>query len=180
MRVAVMTPSGFQIREQPRPDVGQGQVLVRTLGCGICEGDLFHYRHRGDKEVVMGHEGTGVVEAVGQDVEGLEPGDVVTALGGRYADYFVAAPRQLLAVPESLDPMLALGEPIACCVHAGGRFGIRLGDRVALVGAGFMGLVCLQLARLQGASFICALEPIPWRRRMALALGADAAMAPEA
>jgi threonine dehydrogenase-like Zn-dependent dehydrogenase len=44
-----------------------------------------------------------------------------------------------------------------------------------VVGCGFMGLVCLQLARLQGASLICALEPLGWRREMALRLGANEA-----
>jgi threonine dehydrogenase-like Zn-dependent dehydrogenase len=50
---------------------------------------------------------------------------------------------------------------------------------VAVVGCGFMGLVCLQLARLQGASQICAVEPIAWRRETALRLGADIAVEPD-
>jgi threonine dehydrogenase-like Zn-dependent dehydrogenase len=74
---------------------------------------------------------------------------------------------------------LALGEPVACCVHASWRFGVQPGDRVAVVGCGFMGLVCMQLARRQGADHIAAFEPIGERREMALQLGADEAQPPE-
>ena len=173
-----MTRSGFEIRERPVPVPGPGQVLVRTLGCGICEGDVFHYRTRGTGETVMGHEGSGAIEALGPGVTDIAEGEMVTVLGGAMAELFVAPANRLARVPNQVDPLFALGEPIACCVHAGNRFGIRLGDRAAVVGCGFMGLVCLQLARLQGAAHVCALEPIPWRREMALRLGADAAMAP--
>ncbi|MBN1259166.1 MAG: zinc-binding dehydrogenase, partial [Anaerolineae bacterium] len=69
---------------------------------------------------------------------------------------------------------------VACCVHAAERFGIRPGDRVAVVGCGFMGLVCMQLARYQGAGHILAVDPIDERRAMALQLGADAALDPTA
>jgi len=115
---------------------------------------------------------------VGERVKGFEEGNVVTSLYGAYADYWVSPPELLLRVPGNIDPVMAMGEPVACCVHAANRFGIRLGDRVALVGCGFMGLTCLQLARLQGAATVVALEPIAWRREKALELGADIAVDP--
>jgi len=61
------------------PDPGPGEALVRVQACGVCHTDL-HYREGGigeDFPYLLGHEAAGVVEAVGPDVTGLEPGDFV-------------------------------------------------------------------------------------------------------
>ncbi len=57
---------------------------------------------------------------------------------------------------------------------------IRLGDRVAVFGLGAIGLMAVQLARLNGADWVVAVDPIAARREVALALGADAALDPVA
>jgi len=93
-----------------------------------------------------------------------------------YSDYFVAAIDTLVKLPLGVDPIYALGEAIAYCVHAANRFGIQAGDKVAVVGCGFMGLVCLQLARYQGAGFICAIDPLAERQEMGRQFGAAAAL----
>src|SRR5438309_8812422 len=61
------------------PDPGPGEALVRVQACGVCHTDL-HYREGGigdDFPYLLGHEAAGVVEAVGQDVTGVAPGDFV-------------------------------------------------------------------------------------------------------
>jgi S-(hydroxymethyl)mycothiol dehydrogenase len=61
------------------PDPGPGEALVAVQACGVCHTDL-HYREGGigqDFPYLLGHEAAGVVEAVGPDVTGLEPGDFV-------------------------------------------------------------------------------------------------------
>jgi S-(hydroxymethyl)mycothiol dehydrogenase len=61
------------------PDPGPGEALVRVQACGVCHTDL-HYREGGigeDFPYLLGHEAAGVVEAVGEDVSGLEAGDFV-------------------------------------------------------------------------------------------------------
>jgi len=172
----VLTRTGFQIRELGRPAFGPDEVQVKTLACGVCSGDLFVYENRDELAAAhsrLGHEASGVVAAVGQEVSALAVRDVVTALSTpAYADFFVATPDQLVKLPREVDPAYALGEPIACCVHAGNRFGTAPGDRVAVVGCGFMGLVCLQIARYQGAGFLCALDPDASRLEMSQELGA--------
>lgn len=182
MKTALLTQNGFEVRERSVPSHSANEILVRTIASGICAGDLFAYKTRveaGFTEEVMGHEGSGRVVAVGHDAQGFAEGNLVTALGGPFAEYFVARPERLIKLPENVDPVYALGEPVACCVHAGFRFGIQPGDRVALVGCGFMGLLCLQLAMLQGAGYLCALDPLAYRRDMALQLGADRALSPQ-
>jgi len=184
MKQAVLTANGFELREVDSPTPGPGQVLVRAQGLGVCEGDMFRYRQfvgsnpGPEDEVWMGHEGSGVVEKVGPGVEAFAEGETVTALAGPFAEYFVIGADGLVKVPDGLDVRLALGEPLACCVHAAWRFGIRLGDRVAVIGCGFMGQMCLQLARLQGAAEVCAFDLIPWRLPVAEEMGADRVIDP--
>jgi len=183
MRVAMMTRQGFEIREQAIPSCGPDEVLVKTTVCGVCEGEVNHYRMRANMnppEFLLGHEASGIVEKVGANVADLKAGDAVTALGGKFSEYFVRPADRLVKLPDNVDPRWALGEPVACVIHAGNRFGTRVGDRVAIVGCGFMGLVALMVARLQGAAFVCAFDPIPWRLAMAQRMGADAAVDPQA
>jgi len=61
------------------PDPGPGEALVRVQACGVCHTDL-HYREGGINDefpFLLGHEAAGVVEAVGDDVTDVAPGDVV-------------------------------------------------------------------------------------------------------
>src|SRR5215813_876228 len=61
------------------PDPGPGEALVRMQACGVCHTDL-HYREGGisdDFPFLLGHEAAGVVEAVGDDVTSIAPGDFV-------------------------------------------------------------------------------------------------------
>ena len=61
------------------PDPGPGEALVAVQACGVCHTDL-HYREGGigdDFPYLLGHEAAGVVEAVGDDVTGVAPGDFV-------------------------------------------------------------------------------------------------------
>ncbi len=178
MKAAILTLDGFEIREVELPEIGDDEVLVKTLACGVCSGDLFVYKNRAQYVATysrLGHEASGEVAAVGRNITDFQPGDIVTALAlPAYADYFVASAVSLAKLPPDIDPTYALGEAVACCVHAANRFGTRPGDRVAVVGCGFMGLVCLQLAKYQGAGFICAIDPLAERRVMSRQFGADA------
>src|SRR4051794_11119642 len=61
------------------PDPGPGEALVRVQACGVCHTDL-HYREgaiNDDFPFLLGHEAAGTVEAVGDDVTGVAPGDFV-------------------------------------------------------------------------------------------------------
>jgi S-(hydroxymethyl)mycothiol dehydrogenase len=61
------------------PDPGPGEAVVQVQACGVCHTDL-HYREGGindDYPFLLGHEASGIVEAVGDGVTGVEPGDFV-------------------------------------------------------------------------------------------------------
>ena len=68
-----------QLTEVLVPEPGQGEALVRVQACGVCHTDL-HYKMGGigdDFPYLLGHEAAGVVEAVGDDVTDVAPGDFV-------------------------------------------------------------------------------------------------------
>jgi threonine dehydrogenase-like Zn-dependent dehydrogenase len=177
MKAAVLTSGGFEIRNVPMPAINDDQVLVKMLACGVCSGDVFVYQNRSklaEANSRLGHEGSGTIVTIGRNVTDFQLGDIVTALAvPAYAEYFVASPEELVKLPPNINPIFALGEAVACCIHAAGRFGTKPGDKVAVVGCGFMGLVCLQMAKSQGAGFICALDPLSERQAMSRRFGAD-------
>lgn len=183
MKAAVLKRTGFSIEEVATPSCGPGDLLVRTQYCGICEGDLAAFRGvtagESNEGVVLGHEGTGVVVDLDASVGGFAKGDPVTALGGSYSEYFIARSDQLVKLPATVASPWALGEPVACCVHGAWRSGVRIGDRVAIVGCGFMGLVWMQLLALQGAGRIEVFDMLDWRLDVATRLGADKAHSPD-
>jgi (R,R)-butanediol dehydrogenase/meso-butanediol dehydrogenase/diacetyl reductase len=159
--------------------------------------------------IVLGHEFTGVVDRVGDAVTNVGPGDRVACDGilacgecrwcrrgepvrcvrgaslGLAADGGLAelcnAPAKLcFALPEgvAIDEG-ALAEPLAVAVRALRRGGLRLGERVAVVGAGTIGLMAVQAALALGAESVSVLEPGAHRRQLAKELGAELAVAPE-
>lgn len=177
MHSAVLSAEGFDIQDVEIPQIRPDEVLVRAISCGVCSGDLFKYRSRsnlGASQVHLGHEASGEVVAVGAKTTRFAVGDLVTSFSTpAYSDFFVGRETELANLPSSVSPQTALGEPIACCMHAARRFGIMPGDRVAMVGVGFMGLICQQIAAYQGATSITAFDLVDYRRNMALELGAE-------
>jgi (R,R)-butanediol dehydrogenase/meso-butanediol dehydrogenase/diacetyl reductase len=158
--------------------------------------------------LVLGHEFAGVVVAVGAGVTGLWPGQRVAAdtivscgscrwcwhgevtrcpglgaLGlhgdGGLAQLCNAPARMCLPVPDAVaDDAAALAEPLAVAVRALRRGGLQPGERVAVVGAGAVGLMAAQAAAAFGAQDVAVIEPLPARRALATRLGADRVVPP--
>ncbi|MEL7207141.1 MAG: zinc-binding dehydrogenase [Actinomycetota bacterium] len=98
---------------------------------------------------------------------------------GGFAPFFTLSARRLTEVPDDLsDDDAALVEPASVALHAVRRSALTVGDVACIVGCGPIGLMALQCARVGGAGTIIAVEPDEDRRRLALALGADTAVAP--
>jgi (R,R)-butanediol dehydrogenase/meso-butanediol dehydrogenase/diacetyl reductase len=84
-----------------------------------------------------------------------------------------------LPVPDAVaDDAAALAEPLAVAVRALRRGGLQPGERVAVVGAGTVGLLAVQAAAAFGAGDVAVVEPLPGRRALAVRLGADRGMPP--
>jgi threonine dehydrogenase-like Zn-dependent dehydrogenase len=171
-RAAVIRNSGsVELIEVPLPEPKEGEVRLRLEGSGVCGSDLAVWAGRPWFEYPQppgapGHEGWGVVDAVGRGVSGLSEGDRVAGLTYRaYADYDVARAADLVPLPAAAGPFP--GEALGCAVNVLRRSAVREGDTVAVVGAGFLGCVIVQLAAAAGAR-VLAIS----RRRSALASAA--------
>ncbi|MBE0529395.1 MAG: zinc-binding dehydrogenase [Rhodospirillales bacterium] len=88
---------------------------------------------------------------------------------------FIAAPREsIIPVPEGFTAdEVAFLEPVGIGIHALKKADLQLADSVAILGCGPIGLVLLQLARAHGAGTIYCADPLEYRAKKALALGAD-------
>jgi 2-desacetyl-2-hydroxyethyl bacteriochlorophyllide A dehydrogenase len=84
MRAAVFhPPRNFRIEDVPEPEITPDSVIIKVNTCGICGSDLHFYdRGRGDG-AIMGHEFSGDVVAVGNNIKGVKKGDRATAMSGR-------------------------------------------------------------------------------------------------
>ncbi|HWJ03284.1 MAG TPA: alcohol dehydrogenase catalytic domain-containing protein [Verrucomicrobiae bacterium] len=69
----------IRVEERPVPQIGPGEILVKTKVCGICSGDVMPWYIRKKAPLVLGHEPAGEVAAVGARVEGFKVGDRVFA-----------------------------------------------------------------------------------------------------
>lgn len=125
-----------------------GQLLVRVMASGICQFDisLFTGKLKAAFPQLGGHEGVGIVEAVGDGVDGFEPGDKVTFLGGpTFAGYTLVNPAKAVRIPDDVsDYAIWISEPAACATNGVRSARVEPGDTVVLIGTGYMGMLVLQ------------------------------------
>lgn len=185
MQAAILeAPQRFVVTEQPVPEPGPGEVRVKAAVCGMCSGELEMWAgHVPGYEYpkFIGHEVSGYVDAVGPRVAGLREGDRVTvyAEGRGYAEYVVVPAAWAVKLAPETPFDLALGEPIACSVNGVRKAAPELGDSVALVGCGFMGLIMLQVFRAAGAGRLIAVDRRPSMLDLARRLGATDTLNPD-
>ncbi len=185
---------------QPAPNELVVQVIASGI-CGT-DIHIFRGEYLGSYPVIPGHEFSGIVTRVGQAVTRFKVGDHVAVepniscdncyncLNNRqnfclsWQGVGVTRPggmAQFVAVPEKAAFDIgslafeqgAFVEPLSCVLHGLERLSIHLADRVAILGAGPIGCLILQVARLQGGSEISVVEKNPTRLELASALGAD-------
>lgn len=178
MKAAVVTgPGHIEIARTPRPDPGPGEVRIRLEGCGVCASNLGPWAGPSWMDFPtapgdLGHEGWGVVDAVGEGVDGLTVGDPVATLSHRsYAAYDIAAADAVVRLPAALAGKPFPGEPFACAMNIFRRAQIERGHTVAIVGIGFLGAVLTRLASDAGARVI-AISRRPFALDLARRMGA--------
>ena len=148
------------IQDAPVPEPGPGQVRVRLTGCGVCASNLTpwagpEWMQFPTEPGALGHEGWGVVDAVGDDVSDLSTGDRVGFLSGKaYAEYDLADASQVVKLPDGLGELDLPLEPFGCAMNIFRRGDIRAGQTVAIVGIGFLGSILVRLASIAGARVI--------------------------
>jgi alcohol dehydrogenase/L-iditol 2-dehydrogenase len=205
MKAAVLTRVGEIAIEAdwPEPEPGRGEVVVALTGVGVCGSDLAVWS--GGREVdfpwIVGHEGTGMIVAVGEDVSGERIGDRVviepnypcggcdgclrgrTAMCARRQSVGINIPgllRERAAVPAQYawtvpdglaDQDLVCVEPMTVALHAARLGNATAGTSCLIVGAGSQGLLLLMVLRALGAE-VAVVEPHDGRLTIARSLGA--------
>jgi threonine dehydrogenase-like Zn-dependent dehydrogenase len=177
-RAAVMTaPGRVDVRTAAVHDPEPGAVLVRVQGCGVCGSNLPLWEGREwfdypQAPGAPGHEGWGIVAAVGDGVDTVQTGDRVAFLSSNaFAEYDVTRPEMLVHLPAALDGMPFPGEAMGCAMNVFRRSAIATGQTVAIVGIGFLGSLLTQLASRAGAR-VLAISRRPFALEMARQCGA--------
>ena len=176
------------VRDVPEPEPGPGDAVIAVRYAGLCHTDvsMLHWNdaatggYRPRFPLVMGHEYTGTVVALGPDADGPAPGTRVAGsahvtcgacafcrrgrsmlcarlavlgldVDGVFAEYAAVPARNLVPLPDAVpDTVAVLAEPYAVAAHAVATGAPAPGETVAIVGPGAIGLCATAEARFHG------------------------------
>ena len=160
-RAAVIEgPKNLKVKEIPIAEPGPGEVRIKLEGCGVCASNIPVWEGREWFQYPLppgnpGHEGWGIIDAVGSDVTEFLVGDRVTGLTyNAYAEFDNAKKEKIVKLPSSLANKPFPGEPLGCALNIFDRADIKKGQTVAVVGCGFLGLLLVQLLKSEGCTVI--------------------------
>lgn len=201
-------PGAVEVRALPVPQPGYGEVRIRVAAGGVCGTDMHIYRGVPElarllnPPVVLGHEISGVIDAVGQGVTRVAVGERVSleshipcgacypcrmgrthicrhtgypgvTRDGGFAEYVVVPERIVWVHPPTIDLQIAaLFEPFGIAVHACLEGCGIAGMNVLVTGCGPIGLMSIAVARAYGAHTIVATDVNPVRLALATQMGA--------
>jgi 2-desacetyl-2-hydroxyethyl bacteriochlorophyllide A dehydrogenase len=207
--IVIEQPNSVSLRDVETPTPGRGEVRVRSVRAGVCRTDLDIVAGTLDPRwvrfpLVPGHEWSGVVDAVGEGVAGIEPGTRVVCEGnifcmscprcrtgathlcerydavgftrsGGYGEFVVVPARVVHPLPDHVSfDAAVLVEPGAVVLKALERARLEPADTVGVVGVGALGAIAIRLSRLQSPAAVIAYGLREEELELALALGADA------
>jgi len=205
------TRGRVEVVDFPEQPLGPEDVRVRVAYAAICGSDphLAEGYFGTDVPIGLGHELSGVVEALGERAHrnGLKVGDRVAGNFLRFcgtcrpcqegkqqfcehiqeynrpgmAETITWHESQVYKLPDSVSLLKGcLLEPTSVAVRIADKTRVRVGDRVAIVGGGPIGQLALQVMRMYGATSLTMIEPIAARREMAARHGAEFVIDPVA
>jgi threonine dehydrogenase-like Zn-dependent dehydrogenase len=198
MRAVIRRGNSLVVGDMAVPVPKEGQVLVKTLCCGICGSDLHALEQPafgggGDGGVVFGHEFCAEVVENGPGTEGrFKPGTHVCSIPvlpipggmesvgyspnvpGGFAENMLLGERLLLPVKNGLKPeSAALTEPLAVGEHAVAKADPSEDHAFMVIGCGPVGLAVIDCLKARGLGPVVAVDYSPQRRALAEKLGAD-------
>jgi NADPH:quinone reductase-like Zn-dependent oxidoreductase len=167
--VSSVSPPSLVEAEGPEPQAGRGELLIRVHAAGVTPTELDWYptshRKSGEKRAgaIPGHEFSGVIAVVGDEVADLAVGEEVYGMNdwfmdGATAEYCTTQPQWLAPKPRNLTHAEAASVPIGALTAWQGLFDrarLQAGERVLIHGgAGAVGMFAVQLARWRGAHVV--------------------------
>lgn len=156
----VTGPGCVELVESRLPEPGEGQVRVRLEGCGVCASNLGPWAGPDWLKFPLapgelGHEGWGRIDAVGPAVNYERTGQRVALFADRsFASHEIVEQEAALPVPLELAGRPVPAEPLGCVLSIFRAAKVKRGDTVAIIGAGFLGLLLTRLATREGARVI--------------------------
>ncbi|MFZ0626242.1 MAG: L-threonine 3-dehydrogenase [Acidimicrobiia bacterium] len=213
MKALVKHPDvvGLSLEDVAVPEPGPDDILIGVITAGICGTDLHIYnwddwaRATVPAPMVVGHEFSGRITAMGSNVSGFEIGELVGAEGhvvcnrcrnclagrrhlcqdahgigvnlpGAFADYVLIPKSNVWRHPDDLDPdIAALFDPFGNAVHTALEFPV-LGEDVLITGAGPIGLMAAEVVSHAGARNVVITDVNPYRLELALKMGVTRAV----
>jgi 2-desacetyl-2-hydroxyethyl bacteriochlorophyllide A dehydrogenase len=195
----------FFIRDIEKPVPKRNEVLIKVRASGICGTDIhiFKAEYFSNFPIVAGHEFSGEIVEVGEEVTQFKPGDRVTAdpnifcdkcyfckinknnhcldldcigvtRNGSFAEYVTVPEKCVFPIPDNISyPEAALAEPLACVVYGVRRSNIKPGEKVLIFGAGAIGLLLMSLLKMSGASQVVMVDISQKKLDFAQAMGAS-------
>ena len=203
--------AGLRLVDRPEPTPGPGDVKIRVLRTGICGTDLHIESWDAwaagavNAPLIPGHEFSGRVVEIGEDVASVRVGELVSGEGhivcghcrncragrrhlcintssvgvnrdGAFAEFVVIPASNVWQHPETIDPDLAaIFDPLGNAVHTTLSFPLA-GEDVLITGAGPIGLMAAKVARHVGARFIVITDVNEARLELARRMGVDLAV----
>ncbi len=155
---------------------GPGEVQIEIAACGICSWDLATFKAGSDSKFAAppGHEGVGYITKIGDGVRDFEIGDRVA--GGGFQQVRNMRARSVYKIPDSnVEDHHWVVEPASCVVTGIDHCNLKAGERLAMVGCGFMGLMMIQGLKGMGADQLVALDVDATKLDLALEQGATEA-----
>lgn len=202
----LVAPGTFELREVDIPKPNSDEVLLKIKAVGICGSDIHTYQGAHpfvNTPIVLGHEATGEIIELGENVEEFSLGDRVVirpqrtcgechvCKQGRYniceelnvigclstgasSEYFVVESRILYEIPEDVSFSAGtLIEPLAVGIHALKRGGGAKGKNILVTGAGTIGLMVAQAAKAMGANSVMITDISDYKLKLAKECGID-------
>ena len=185
-----------------KPKADEVLIKVMACGICGTDIHILNGEYLGNYPIIPGHEFSGIIEQIGKDITRFQVGDRVAVEPNISCDncYYCLSNRQnfcknwraigvtlqggmaqYIVVPEKVTFHIdvlpfecgAFMEPLSCVLHGIERVNLRISDRVAILGAGPIGILFLQIVRLQSAVFVTVLENQSFRAKLAKKFGAD-------
>lgn len=197
----------YEVRDIPENEPVEDQVKIRVAWCGLCGTDVHKFQGKNGASVVvppiiLGHECSGIVAAIGPECKYFKPGDRVACdpsygcgkcswcqqgfpnfclerhgVAKGFSEYVYPPEKNVYPIADSLDlETAAFTEPLSCAIHGLDLIQIQSGKTVVMYGMGAIGSLMLQLIKYSGAGEIIVVEREAEKRELALKLGASLAV----
>ena len=187
-------PRKAEFRQETVPPPGPGEVRVETIASAVSAGtEMLVYRGEVPQDLRLdlptfvgsyafpikyGYAAAGRILDTGSGVENLSPGDPVF-VHHPHQEVFVIPAQMPVRLPDDLDPVLGVfSANLETALNIVHDTPVRLGEHALIFGQGVVGILVALLLKLAGAGSVLVVDPLEERRELALAAGADDALAP--